>query len=69
MLETAEMGPGIDFPRYHAEVASALVLPSDTLRRTQTEIHDRLVVCSSNELETLLAASGAVLPDVAPPSH
>jgi len=69
VLETAEMGPGIDFPRYHAEVASALVLPSDTLRRTQTEIHDRLVVCSSNELETLLAASGAILPDVAPPNH
>src|SRR4051794_5817844 len=45
VLETAEMGPGIDFPLFHAEVASALVLPSDTLRRTHTEIADRLVVC------------------------
>ena len=69
VLETAEMGPGIDFPRFHAEVASALVLPPDTLRRTHTEIHDRLVVCISSELETLLAASGAISPDVAPPNH
>jgi hypothetical protein len=69
VLETAEMGPGIDFPLFHAEVASALVLPSDTLRRTHTEIADRLVVCISRELDALLAASGAISPDVAPPDR
>jgi hypothetical protein len=69
VLETVEMGPGIEFPRFHAEVASALVLPPDTLRRTHTEVADRLVVCISSELEKLLAASGAISPDLAPPNR
>src|SRR3569833_1535941 len=60
VLETAEMGPGIEFPPFHPEVASALVLPSDTLRRTHTAEADRLIVCVSSELEALL--SGASLP-------
>jgi len=60
VLDTAEMGPGIDFPAFHAEVASALILPSDTLRRTHTEPADRLIVCVSNELTSLLAATPVV---------
>lgn len=62
VLETAEMGPGIDFPVFHAHVASALILPSDTLRRTHTEPADRMIVCVSNELASLLAASAGVPP-------
>ena len=67
VLDTAEMGPGVAFPAFHAEVASALVLPSDTLRRTHTEANDRLIVCVSNELEALLAASSLLAPDTAEP--
>jgi hypothetical protein len=62
VLDIAEMGPGIDFPPLHAEVASALILPSDTLRRSQTASGDRLIVCLANNLEALLAASGASQP-------
>jgi hypothetical protein len=65
VLETAEMGPGIDFPAFFAEVASALILPPDTLHRTHTTLGDRLIVCASNDLESLLGAAGAASP--APP--
>ena len=66
VLETAEMGPGIDFPAFRAEVASALVLPSDTLRSSQTASSDRLIVCPASDLQTLLAASGVLQPAKAP---
>ena len=69
VLATAEMGPGIEFPAFHAEVASALVLPSDTLRRTHTALGDCMIVCLSNELETLLAASSLPSPDAAEAVH
>lgn len=65
VLKTAEMGPGIDFPLFQAEIASALVLPSDTLHRTNTAEGDRLIVCASNELEGLLAVSSLPSPDIA----
>lgn len=55
VLETSEMGPAIEFPPFHAEVASALILPADTLHRTQTSQGDRLIVCLSSDLEALLA--------------
>ena len=58
VLESASMGPGIDFPAFYPEVASALVLPSDVLSRTQTEAGDRLIICPSKDLEALLAAAG-----------
>ena len=61
VLETAEMGPGIDFPPFHFEIVSALVLPPDTLRRTQTASGDRMIVCPVGELEALLAASATNL--------
>jgi hypothetical protein len=65
VLETAEMGPGIEFPAFLPEVASSLILPADTLRRTQTSIGDRLIVCLSSDLEALLAASTLPSPDIA----
>ena len=69
VLETAEMGPGIDFPPFFAEVASALILPSDTLRHTQTGSDDCLIVCISNELASLLAASSALTPESSIPRN
>lgn len=69
VLDTAEMGPGIDFPAFHAEVASALVLPSDTLHRTQTAVGDHLIVCASNDLKAILATSSLPSPDAAEPVH
>src|SRR3569833_1401227 len=49
VLETAEMGPGIEFPAFRPEVASSLILPADTLHRPQTAIGDRLIVCLSGD--------------------
>ncbi|WP_109486340.1 PilZ domain-containing protein [Occallatibacter savannae] len=67
VLQTAEMGPGIDFPLFNAEAASALILPSDTLHRTKTAEGDHLIVCASDELEGLLAVSSMPAPDAAEP--
>ena len=69
VLDIAEMGPGIEFPAFHAEVSSALVLPSDTLRRTHTAPADHLIVCVSSELETLLAAASLPSSDTAQSVH
>lgn len=69
VLHTAEMGPGIEFPPFHPEVSSALVLPSDTLHRSHTVPGDRLIVCASNDLETILAASSLPAPDSAEPDN
>lgn len=57
VIETAEMGPGIDFPAFRGEVASALVLPSHVLQSTGTGPGDRFIVCLAKDLEMLLAAS------------
>ncbi|MBS1804287.1 MAG: PilZ domain-containing protein [Acidobacteria bacterium] len=66
VLDAAEMGPGIEFPAFHAEVASALILPPNTLVHTKTGVLDHLIVCVSNELEALLAAGSLPAPDAAP---
>ena len=60
VVQTAEMGPGIEFPAIHSEIASALVLPSDTLRSTKTASGDRLIVCMATELEALLTSTYTV---------
>jgi hypothetical protein len=67
VLDTAEMGPGIEFPAFHPGVSSALVLPSDTLHRTHTAPGDHLIVCACNELEALLRTSSLPSPDGAEP--
>ena len=69
VLDTAKMGPGIAFPAFHAEVASALVLPSDTLRRTNTAPADRLIVCVFSELEALLSTASLPAPEAAASLH
>jgi len=63
VLDTAEMGPGIEFPAFHPEIFSALVLPADILHRSGTEPGDRLIVCASSDLEAMLAASALPSPD------
>lgn len=63
VLDTAEMGPGIDFPAFHTEISSALILPSDTLHSSQTSPGDRLIVCVSSDLEAMLASSALPSPD------
>jgi len=67
VLDTAEMGPGIEFPAFHPEVASALILPPNTLNLTKTETNDRLIVCVSSDLEALLAAASLPAPETTEP--
>ena len=56
VVEAAEIHPGVDFPPYRREVASALVLPSLIVQSTQTENGDRLIICPENELEEQIAS-------------
>lgn len=47
------------FPRfrvapYHAEVASLLALPVSTIESSQTQLHDQLVICGSEEMQARL---------------
>jgi len=58
VLETAEIAPGVEFPSYRADVASALVVPQHTLSSTGTKKGDRLMICSEKELQALLAKTG-----------
>lgn len=57
VLETIEMLPGVDFPAYRREVASAIVLPLNTLRSTQTRRGDQLTVCLLEEAGELLGSA------------
>lgn len=69
VLDTAEMGPGIEFPAFHPEVASALIVPADTLHRTNTVPGDHLMVCACDELEALLAVSSLPQTDASQMVH
>ncbi len=64
VLESAEIIPGAEFPRYRYEVASALVLARQTVESTQTGRGDRLIICVEEEIEHQIAAAGA--PDLEP---
>jgi hypothetical protein len=64
VVESAEIVPGAEFPRYRSEVASALVLARQTLESTQTGRGDRLIICVEEEIERQIAAAGA--PDLEP---
>ncbi len=56
ILEMVEVLAGVEFPSYRREVASAIVLPLDTLRSTQTHRGDQLVVCLLQEADQLIPA-------------
>jgi hypothetical protein len=57
VLETVEMLPGVDFPPYRREFASAVVLPLNTLRFTQTRRSDQLIVCLQEEASELISST------------
>lgn len=63
VLEMIEVLPGIDFPAQSREVASAIVLPPDTLRTTQTRVGDPLLVGSKEEVAARLAGVGPAAHD------
>lgn len=54
VIDMVEVSPGVEFPPYRTEVKSAVALPPDTLRRTQTHRGDHLVVCRQTDLDSLL---------------
>src|SRR5215469_7516898 len=58
VLETAEIAPGVEFPSYRPEVASALVVPEHTLTSTGTSKGDRMLICTADDLQNLLAEAG-----------
>src|SRR5579863_920870 len=57
VVEAAEIVPGAEFPPYHREVASALVLARQTLESTQTARGDRLIICVEDEIDRQIAAA------------
>lgn len=74
VLDAAEVVPGVDFPLYRSEMASALVLPLHTVHSTQTGCSDRLIICLEQEMGSQLAAvesSAARRSEMAPtlPKH
>ena len=57
VIEVAEIVPGAEFPPYHHEVASALVLARHTLESTQTARGDRLIICIEDEKDRQIATA------------
>jgi hypothetical protein len=56
IVEMVEVLADVEFPPYRREVASAIVLPLDTLRSTQSRRGDQLVVCLRAEADQLIPA-------------
>ena len=63
MVDTAEIHPGVEFPPYRLDVASALVLPLQTAQSSQTERGDRLIICLENEIEGQVAPVNRPAPE------
>jgi hypothetical protein len=59
VIEGLALPPGIPLPQFNARVASALILPFDTLSSTGTCAGDRLIVCVEEELEARIAEISA----------
>jgi hypothetical protein len=62
VLEMVEVIPGVEFPPYHREVASALFFPLKTLGSTHTECGDQLVVCQQHEADELFRGTDSPRP-------
>jgi hypothetical protein len=58
VVDTAEIIPGNEFPKYRPEVASALAVPESTLNKSGTKPGDLLMICPARELQSLLARAG-----------
>jgi hypothetical protein len=59
VVESAEIVPGVEFPPYRREVASALILARRTVESTKTGRGDRLIICVEEEMERQIAAAAA----------
>src|SRR5579859_4451488 len=58
VIHAVELPPGVPLPTFHAGAASALILPFNSISRTETVQGDRLIICTAEELESLLADPG-----------
>jgi len=75
VLDLTEFVPGAEFPPYRRDMASALILPSQSLQTTQTGRDDQLLICPAEEMERQISAfsNGSVasrtspLPNAHPP--
>lgn len=65
VVGTAEVAPGVEFPAYGGETASALLLPLHTMEETHTVCGDPLIVCAEEEMERLLAVADVPVAAVA----
>jgi hypothetical protein len=55
VIEGAALLPGVLIPQFTDQTSSALVLPLESLARTETRPGDQIIVCAEEELELLLA--------------
>jgi|GEM_PF-646224 len=55
VLQGVALLPGVPFPEFNGQVASALILPLSLLESTGTQQGDQLMVCDAEELEIRLA--------------
>ena len=69
VVEMVEVVPGIDFPPHRREVTSAVVLPPETLRSSQTGLGDSLIVCPKEEIQGRLAGANPAAQDSVAKNH
>ena len=55
VLVAVELRPEIPAPKFRTEIASALILPFNSLQSSSTEPGDQIIVCVEDELELRLA--------------
>ena len=55
VLVAVALRPEVPAPRFHGEIASALILPFNSLQASGTVPGDQIVVCTEDELEIRLA--------------
>jgi len=56
VVDAGEIAPGVEFPPFRPEVASALLLAHQTLQSTQTARGDRLIIGLEEEIERQIGA-------------
>jgi len=61
VVDEGEILPGVEFPPFRHDVASALVLARQTLQSTQTARGDRLIIGLETEIERQIAAFDSAL--------
>ncbi|HEY3707630.1 MAG TPA: hypothetical protein VGL22_21395, partial [Terracidiphilus sp.] len=61
IIEAAELPPGVPLPKFHPDATSALIVPMNSLAANVTAVGDKLIICSEEELEQLLADPGSAI--------